>query len=180
VPPPGQNGLGFSPCHRKICTKGQWQYTQELKSLRENLPVQFLSRPRIKGCPISPISCGAKRVPSSSMRLSLKKGAHATGVQGCVQEIRGISLVFCEMWDTTAADLHSSALQGLPIEVRGTMRFFDQRVLTRTLKPSLFCAFAARLKSCPDTKQESKTERADSKAPFANRKAWQSSPLHRG
>jgi hypothetical protein len=23
------------------------------------------------------------------------------------------------MWDTTAADLHSSALQGLPIEVRG-------------------------------------------------------------
>src|ERR1700679_2876768 len=30
-----------------------------------------------------------------------------------------ISLVFREMWDTTAADLHSLALQGLPIEVRG-------------------------------------------------------------
>ena len=27
--------------------------------------------------------------------------------------------VFREMWDNTAADLHSSALQELPIEVRG-------------------------------------------------------------
>jgi hypothetical protein len=52
------------------------------------------------------------------------------------------------MWDTTAANQHSSALQGLPIEVRGiphlaknerdmghplirgTMRFFDRWVLT--------------------------------------------------
>ena len=38
-------------------------------------------------------------------------------VQSCVQEIRGVSLVFREMWDITAADLHSSALQGEPIEV---------------------------------------------------------------
>ncbi len=30
-----------------------------------------------------------------------------------------ISLVFREMWDTAAADLHPSALQRLPIEVRG-------------------------------------------------------------
>ena len=28
-------------------------------------------------------------------------------VQGCVQEIRGISLVFREMWDTTAFDLRT-------------------------------------------------------------------------
>jgi hypothetical protein len=36
------------------------------------------------------------------MRLSLKKGAQAILSNGSVQEIRGISLVFCEMWDTTA------------------------------------------------------------------------------
>jgi hypothetical protein len=42
---------------------------------------------------------------ASFMRLSLMKGAHAGPVQGCVQEIRGISLVFCEMWDATALDL---------------------------------------------------------------------------
>jgi hypothetical protein len=35
------------------------------------------------------------------MRLSLMKGAHAGLVQSGVQEIRGISLVFREMWDTT-------------------------------------------------------------------------------
>ena len=34
------------------------------------------------------------------MRLYLKKGAHAAFVEGSVQEIRGISLVFREMWDT--------------------------------------------------------------------------------
>ena len=37
------------------------------------------------------------------MRLSLKKGAHAVLSRVGVQEIRGISLVFREMWDT--ADL---------------------------------------------------------------------------
>jgi hypothetical protein len=36
------------------------------------------------------------------MRLSLKKGAHTASSGGCVQEIRGISLVFREMWDATA------------------------------------------------------------------------------
>src|SRR5271156_74853 len=64
------------------------------------------------------------------------------------QRVPHISLVFREMWDATAADLHSSALQGLPIEVcgaphlaknqrdvghpsiRGGMRSFDRRVLT--------------------------------------------------
>ncbi len=35
------------------------------------------------------------------------------------QGVPHISLVLCEMWDATAADLHSSALQGLPIEVSG-------------------------------------------------------------
>jgi hypothetical protein len=35
------------------------------------------------------------------MRLSLKKGAHATVSSTRVPEIRGISLVFREMWDTT-------------------------------------------------------------------------------
>jgi hypothetical protein len=34
------------------------------------------------------------------MRLSLKKGAHAILSSAGVQEIRGISLVFREMWDT--------------------------------------------------------------------------------
>jgi hypothetical protein len=38
--------------------------------------------------------------------------------------------------------------------IRGTMRFFDRRVLTQTLKPHSFCPFPARLKSCPDTKQK--------------------------
>jgi hypothetical protein len=38
------------------------------------------------------------------MRLSLKKGAHAILSDGSVQEIRGISLVFREMWDTTNLD----------------------------------------------------------------------------
>jgi hypothetical protein len=36
------------------------------------------------------------------MRLSLKKGAHAAVSRCSVQEIRGISLVFREMWDSTA------------------------------------------------------------------------------
>jgi hypothetical protein len=35
------------------------------------------------------------------------------------ERVPHISLVFREMWDTTAADLHSSAPQRLPIEVRG-------------------------------------------------------------
>jgi hypothetical protein len=30
-----------------------------------------------------------------------------------VQEIRGISLVFCEMWDTTAFDLHTLEPKGI-------------------------------------------------------------------
>jgi hypothetical protein len=36
------------------------------------------------------------------LRLSLKERRTRGTVQSCVQEIRGISLVFCEMWDTTA------------------------------------------------------------------------------
>jgi hypothetical protein len=73
-----------------------------------------------------------------------------------------ISLVFCEMWDATAADLHSLALQGPPIEVRGIPHLaknerdvghpmirgpgqkLDRRVLTQTLKPLLFQRFQPR------------------------------------
>jgi hypothetical protein len=36
------------------------------------------------------------------MRLSLKERRTRSPVQSCVQEIRGISLVFGEMWDSTA------------------------------------------------------------------------------
>jgi hypothetical protein len=39
------------------------------------------------------------------MRLSLMKGAHAAMSKRRVQEIRGISLVFREMWDATALSL---------------------------------------------------------------------------
>jgi hypothetical protein len=38
------------------------------------------------------------------MRLSLKERRTRSLVQARVQEIRGISLVFREMWDTTALD----------------------------------------------------------------------------
>ena len=38
------------------------------------------------------------------MRLSLKERRTRGLVPGCVQEIRGISLVLCEMWDTTAVN----------------------------------------------------------------------------
>jgi hypothetical protein len=31
VPPPAKNGLGFSPCHRKIRKKSQWKTAQGLK-----------------------------------------------------------------------------------------------------------------------------------------------------
>jgi hypothetical protein len=31
VPPPAENGQGFSPCHRKICTKLQCKRAQGLK-----------------------------------------------------------------------------------------------------------------------------------------------------
>jgi hypothetical protein len=36
------------------------------------------------------------------LRLSLMKGAHAVFSRAAYQEIRGISLVFGEMWDSTA------------------------------------------------------------------------------
>jgi hypothetical protein len=39
------------------------------------------------------------------MRLSLKERRTRSLVQGRVQEIRGISLVFREMWDTTIPDV---------------------------------------------------------------------------
>jgi hypothetical protein len=38
------------------------------------------------------------------MRLSLKERRTRSRVQCCVQEIRGISLAFREMWDTTSFD----------------------------------------------------------------------------
>jgi hypothetical protein len=46
------------------------------------------------------------------MRPSLKKGAHAILSNGTVQEIRGISLVFREMWDTTNHEPRPATLDG--------------------------------------------------------------------
>jgi hypothetical protein len=42
----------------------------------------------------------------------LKEGRTRSLVQRSEQEIRGISLVFREMWDTTAFDLQSLTLVG--------------------------------------------------------------------
>jgi hypothetical protein len=44
----GQNGQGFSPCHRKICTKFQDKKAPGLKSLRENL----VRSPEFGGSPL--------------------------------------------------------------------------------------------------------------------------------
>jgi hypothetical protein len=43
------------------------------------------------------------------LRLSLKERRTRGPVQSCVQEIRGISLVFREMWDTTGLPLKTAA-----------------------------------------------------------------------
>jgi hypothetical protein len=47
------------------------------------------------------------------MRLSLKERRTRGPVQSCVQEIRGISLVFREMWDTTGLPLKPSRVPQL-------------------------------------------------------------------
>jgi hypothetical protein len=57
------------------------------------------------GCPTSPDFLWSFAGSPNFMRLSLMKGAHAGPVESCVQEIGGISLVFCETWDTTALPL---------------------------------------------------------------------------
>jgi hypothetical protein len=48
------------------------------------------------------------------MRLSLKRAAQAVPSKSCVQEIRGISLVFREMWDTEALPLKPVAVLTTP------------------------------------------------------------------
>ena len=48
------------------------------------------------------------------MRLSLKRGAHAILSKGSMQEIRGISLVFREMWDTADLDRRPSTERTKP------------------------------------------------------------------
>jgi hypothetical protein len=62
------------------------------------------------GCPTPPIFLCSFVGSLNFMRLSLKKGAHAVLSQSCVQEIRGISLVFREMWDTAGLPLKSAAV----------------------------------------------------------------------
>jgi hypothetical protein len=92
-------------------------------------------------------------VSGHDFRHSVKGAAGPISVPATNQGVPHISLVFREMWDTTAADLHSSVPWELPIEIRGiphlaknerdmghplirgTTRFFDRRVLTQTLKP---------------------------------------------
>ncbi len=52
------------------------------------------------------------------MRLSLKERRTRGPVESCVQEIRGISLVFGEMWDTAGLPLKLVAgerIHGCPI-----------------------------------------------------------------
>jgi hypothetical protein len=48
------------------------------------------------------------------MRLSFKERRTRGPVQSCVQEIRGISLVFCEMWDTAGLPLKPVAVATTP------------------------------------------------------------------
>src|SRR5258708_19149790 len=53
------------------------------------------------GCPTSPISCEVSWF--RELHAPFLKERRTRGlVHRCVQEIRGISLVFREMWDTTA------------------------------------------------------------------------------
>jgi hypothetical protein len=68
------------------------------------------------------------------MRLSSKKGAHAGSVWGCVQEIRGISLVFRDMWDTTVFNAQFYRLSLGP-----------ERSVVERSAVSLFGAFSAHL-----------------------------------
>jgi hypothetical protein len=55
---------------------------------------------RNQGAPHTPDFRWSSVGSANLMRLALKKGAHAVFVEGSVQEIRGISLVFREVWDT--------------------------------------------------------------------------------
>ena len=56
------------------------------------------------GCPTSPISCGVRGFPELHAPF-LKERRTRGPFQSCVQEIRGISLVFREMWDTAGLTL---------------------------------------------------------------------------
>jgi hypothetical protein len=51
------------------------------------------------------------------MRLSLRERRTRSLVQGRVQEIRGISLVFRERWDTTTLNLKPSNTVALPFVI---------------------------------------------------------------
>jgi hypothetical protein len=52
------------------------------------------------------------------MRLSLKERRTRGLVRGSVQEIRGISLVFREMWDTTALPAPLFGHSAKAVEIR--------------------------------------------------------------
>jgi hypothetical protein len=64
----------------------------------------FLNQQPEPGCPTSPISCESSWLRELHAPF-LKERRTRRRVQGSVQEIRGISLVFREMWDTTAPSL---------------------------------------------------------------------------
>jgi hypothetical protein len=58
------------------------------------------------------------KAPSQRERYS-GRTCRSNSVPTTNHRVPHISLVFREMWETTASDLHSSAPQELPIEVRG-------------------------------------------------------------
>jgi hypothetical protein len=77
------------------------------------------------------------------MRLSLKKGAQAVLSNGRLQEIRGISLVFREMWDTTALNPNSSIHNQSAANWTGAPRSRSVRGLKKTGRRPLRSFFKA-------------------------------------
>ena len=104
---PGQPGNG--PCRRQTAedlelAQGQRTPAPPSRSPASKQTVMGIFNPATNpGCPTSPISCEAQWVPR--LHAPFLKERRTRGLVQCsVQEIRGISLVFREMWDTTALD----------------------------------------------------------------------------
>jgi hypothetical protein len=70
-----------------------------------------LTKPRVPHIPRFPVKLRGFRTPHAPF---LKERRTRGLVQGCVQEIRGISLVFREMWDTTNFNLSASTFRRGP------------------------------------------------------------------
>jgi hypothetical protein len=64
---------------------------------------------RLKGWPISRFPVKSRGFPKLHAPFLNERRARGC-VQGCVQEIRGISLVFREMWDTRTSSLRGRSL----------------------------------------------------------------------